>query len=79
MFVKTQRLVLKPIEAADVDTLMELLTDDVVKQTYMLPDFPDREASRPLALRIQAMSEDTGRYVAGIYAGQQLIGMLNET
>ena len=79
MYVKTERLELKPISAADVDTLMELLTDDLVKQTYMLPDFSDREASRPLAQRIKAMSEDPQRYVAGIYVGAQLVGMLNET
>ena len=79
MYVNTERLVLQPISAADVETLMELLTDEQVKQTYMLPDFADREASRPLAERIKAMSEDAARYVAGIYLGTQLIGMLNET
>jgi RimJ/RimL family protein N-acetyltransferase len=79
MHVKTQRLALQPIQAADVERLMELLTDEVVKQTYMLPDFASREASRPLAQRIQAMAEDPARYVAGIYLDEQLIGMLNET
>ena len=79
MHVKTQRLALQPIQAADVERLMELLTDEVVKQTYMLPDFASREASRPLAQRIQAMSEDPARYVTGIYLDEQLIGMLNET
>ena len=79
MYIQTQRLELKPIEDKDLDDLILLLTDDVVKQTYMLPDFPDRAAAMTLAKRIQALTNDQTRYVWGIYTGGQLIGMLNDT
>ena len=38
MYIKTKRLVLKPMSAADVPVLAELLADEVVKRTYMVPD-----------------------------------------
>lgn len=79
MYIKTERLELKPIRQDDLDTLVELLTDDTVKQTYMVPDFARREEAVPLAMRIIALSEQEARHVAGIYLGDALIGILNET
>lgn len=79
MYVKTERLELRPIEQEDFANLVELLTDDTVKQTYLLPDFSDGEAARKMAERIGKMSQDTGRFVAGIYLEGQLLGLMNET
>ena len=79
MYVKTQRLELKPITPAAMPALMELLTDDVVKKTYMLPDFTTREDAWKLADRILRMSEDPQMYVAGVYREAELIGLLNKT
>lgn len=79
MELKTKRLELKPLSAADKDALVELLTDDVVKQTYMVPDFPTRAAVENLAEKLRLLSGQKGRYVVGIFLGQTLIGILNET
>ena len=79
MYLKTSRLEVKTITPDSIDALVELLTDDVVKQTYMVPDFPDRAAAEKLAQRIRGLSENPERYVAGIYLCGQLIGTLNET
>lgn len=79
MYIKTERLVLQPIGEADLDSLMKLLTDNIVKQTYLLPDFPDLEAAHAMAQRIRALSQDAGRYVVGIYLDGRLVGLLNET
>lgn len=79
MYVKTQRLELKPVCTNGLVALTDLLTDDLVKQTYMVPDFASREDARKMARRISALTNDPGRYVAGIYLGDQLIGLLNET
>lgn len=79
MYIKTKRLELKPIAPDSLDALVELLTDDVVKQTYMVPDFPNREESEKLAQRLIILSEQEGRYAAGIYYRDSLIGILNET
>ena len=79
MYIKTERLELKPIAPDSLDALVELLTDDVVKQTYMVPDFPNREEAEKLAHRLITLSEQEERHVAGIYYGDSLIGILNET
>ena len=79
MYIKTNRLTLQSIASANLDQLVELLTDETVKKTYMIPDFPDREAAMKLARRIQQLSQDPDRYVVGMYLGDQLIGMMNDT
>lgn len=79
MYIKTKRLELKPISRDSLNALVELLTDDVVKQTYMVPDFPNRWEAEKLAQRLITLSEQEGRYVAGIYYRDSLIGILNET
>lgn len=79
MYIKTERLEMKPIAPESLDALVELLTDDVVKQTYMVPDFPNREESKKLAQRLITLSEQEERHVAGIYYRDSLIGILNET
>ena len=79
MYAKTERLVLRPILETSLESLAALFTDDTVKQTYMVPDFPHREAAVKFAGRIRQLSLDPGRYVAGIYLDTQLIGLMNET
>lgn len=79
MYLKTERLVLQPIAPADLPALVELLTDETVKQTYLVPDFPDEAAALAMAARIAQLSQDPQRYVAGLYLQGQLIGLLNET
>lgn len=79
MQIKTERLELKPISPESLDAVVELLSDETVKQTYMVPDFPNRQEAEKLANRLIALSEQEKRHVAGIYFGDALIGVLNET
>ena len=79
MKIQTKRLELGVISPGCVDTLMELLTDPVVKQTYMVPDFPDPESARALAERIIGLSSVEDRSVLGIFLEGQMIGILNKT
>ena len=79
MYIQTERLELKPIGQDSLETLAELLADDVVKQTYMVPDFSCPEEAVPLARHLMALSQQDDRLVVGIYAGSELTGILNET
>ena len=79
MQIKTERLELKPISPESLDAVVELLSDETVKQTYMVPDFPNRQEAEKLAQRLITLSEQEERHVAGIYFGDALIGILNET
>lgn len=79
MYIKTDRLELKPIVQESLDDLAELLTDEQVKQTYMVPDFSARAEAEALARRLMDLSGKPERHVAGIYWGDALVGILNET
>ena len=69
---------LRPILAEDREPMLDILTDDTVKQTYMLPDFADRDAALPLFCRLAELSRDESRYVRGICRDGRLIGFLND-
>lgn len=76
--IRTKRLILKPITEADQEAALNLLTNDIVKQTYMLPDFEKREDAIPLFRRLMDLSNGTTRYLRGIFLQDHLIGYLNE-
>ena len=74
----SERLVLKPIEETSKDELLEIVTNQEVKKTYMLPDFKDKEEKDAFFLRLKAISENLVRFVYGIYLEDHLIGFINE-
>ena len=75
---RTNRLIIKPFSQEDMESALDLLTDNSIKQTYMLPDFTTREDAIPLFLRLMALSTDGSRFVRGIYLDHALIGFLND-
>ena len=78
MMIQTRRLRLQAMSERDADAAVALLTNDLVKQTYMLPDFSSPEQAYGLFSRICAMSHDESRFVRGIYLGEDWIGMIND-
>ena len=79
MYIKTERLELKFISPDSLENLADLLSDEIVKQTYMVPDFPRRQEALNLAQRLMELSKQEERRVVGIYLGETLIGILNQT
>lgn len=79
MHLKTTRLEIKPITLADKESVVDLLTDETVSKTYMLPEYQNREEAEPLFQRLVQLSSDESRYVAGVYLDGRFIGMMNET
>lgn len=79
MYIQTKRLELKPVTDDAMAHLVELLTDDAVKQTYMVPDFEDHAAVQQLAERLRLLSGGEKPIVLGIYLDGGLIGLMNET
>ena len=78
MIVQTKRLTLKPFAQNDAGSALDLLTNDVIKNTYMLPDFEKREDALSLFQGLMKLSLDESHYVRGIYLGEHLIGYLND-
>lgn len=79
MKFKTNRLEVRPMAVEDKEAILDLLTDETVGKTYMLPEYRCREEAEPLFHRLVELSEDAGRYVAGVYLDGRFIGMMNET
>lgn len=79
MEITTRRLTLGPLSEGDQERVIDLFTNDMVKQTYILPDFETREAAIPLFHRVMTLSHAPDRFVWGIFLDGSFIGLLNET
>ena len=79
MQFQTSRLEISPILPGDKEAVLDLLTDETVGRTYMLPEYKSRQEAEPLFLRLTELGEDCSRYVAGVYLDGTFIGMMNET
>ena len=79
MEFSTNRLKIKPMFPADKESILDLLVDETVGKTYMLPEYQSREEAAPFFNRLVQLSQDESRYVAGVYLDGQFIGMINDT
>ena len=78
MYIKTERLELKPLSDSDRDNMIELLTNSEIKKTYMLPDFENEEQAEKLFLRLKEGSLAEKVYQVGIFLNGEVIGYANE-
>ena len=76
--IKTARLTLRSITEEDWRDMRELLYDERIKKTYMIPDFPTEEDARRLFRRFRDLSREPGRFVYGADCQGRLIGFLND-
>ena len=74
----TERLVLRAIENSDLEAMVDILMNEQVKETYMLPDFMSRQDAYPLFRKLHDLSNDPERYVFGIALNGQIIGFMND-
>ncbi len=74
----TERLVIKSMTESDKDAVIRLLTNDIVKKTYMIPEFDSKEALERMFNRYKDISKDASRYVRGVYLQGKLIGIVND-
>ena len=72
-------ITLGTIQQKDESATLDILTNDTVKQTYMLPDFESGDAAVQLFRKLMLMSQNPDFYVRGIYKNETLIGMVNHT
>ena len=78
MYVKTNRLELRPFMETDQEATVKILMDNQVNKTYMLPDFESAEKAAGLFRRLMELSHREGRYVAGICLNGEVIGFMND-
>ena len=79
MKFKTQRLTVRPFLDGDREKMLEMLYDESIKKTYMIPDFESVEAAEKLFSAFMRLSLDESRYVGAISCGGEIIGFMNDT
>ncbi len=80
MMIETERLVLRPYGNDDVNGLVRLLTDPIITETFMVPEFKSREEVQRLAKKLISFSspDDASHLELGIYLDGELIGFVND-
>ena len=69
---------LRPFASSDADSMIDLLLDEQVKKTYMVPDLASREAAKPLFDRLLELSHSENRFVRAISVEGKAVGMIND-
>lgn len=62
----------------DQDRILDMVTDNTVNKTYMLPDFANKTDAIPLFERLSKLSYDKSRYVRCISADGKAVGFMND-
>ena len=76
--MNTGNITLRCFEPRDGEAILDLLMDGQVKKTYMIPDFLDRAAARPLFERLAQLSRQEDRFVRAICLEDRAIGLVND-
>lgn len=69
---------IRPITLRDQASMLALLTNDTIKQTYMLPDFERKEDAIPLFRRLMDLSLDSAHFVRVMDENGEVVGFLND-
>ncbi len=76
--IKTRRLEIKPIVNEDREKLSELLVNEQIKKTFIIPDFPNQEALDKMINAFIELSFSNEHFTRGIYSNGELIGFVND-
>ena len=79
MNFKTERLIVRQFSDGDKEKMLEMLYDESIKKTYMIPDFADRAAAEKMLATFMRLSLDENRYVGAICLDGEIIGFMNDT
>ena len=79
MQFKTQRLTVRPFLDGDREKMIEMLYDESIKKTYMIPDFESVEAAEKLFSAFMRLSQEESRFVGAICLDDEIIGFMNDT
>ncbi len=76
--LKTNRLEMKPYQDNDQDAMIELLTNQRIREGFILPEFETENDAVGMFKKLQAYSLSDKHYERGIYKEDQLIGFVND-
>lgn len=76
--IRTERLLLKGYAPSDRDAVIDLLQNEEISRTFMVPEFESREQAEMLFNRLLEIAAQPDRIEYGVYLGDRLIGFVNE-
>ena len=78
LLINTKRLSLHSIENTDKQYLIELLTNEIISKTYMVPAFKNNDEKEKMFDHFKKISNNLERFLYGIYLNEKLIGFIND-
>ena len=78
MFIKTERLILRPYSDNDKDDMIDLLTNSTIKKTFMIPNLETEYERVQMFNKIKNFSLSDEHYERGIFLNDVLIGFIND-
>lgn len=79
MRIITERLSIKPYSQKDMAALIELLKDDTIKETFIIPDLHEQDQYEKMFNKMKRDTESIQHYAGGIYLNDILIGFILDT
>lgn len=78
MPINTERLCLNYINDNDKEDVIELLTNDEIRKTFIIPSFKSHDEEIQMFEALKAMSVSDEHFVYGIYLNGKIIGFIND-
>ena len=76
--LQTERFVIRPYSDADQARMIELLTDESIKETFIIPDYTTLAEAATMSEKLKCFSYTDEHYEKGIYADSKLRGFVND-
>ena len=76
--LRTERLLLRPFAEEDRQEMVDILCNEEIKKTYMIPDFTDIKEAQALFERMMSLSKQDDHFIYGIHFDNKLIGFVND-
>ena len=76
--IYTERLSLHAISDNDTERVIDIVMNEEVAKTYMVPEYKTRDEAIPLFNTLKKLSLSEDRFVYGIYLTDELIGFIND-
>lgn len=76
--LQTERLILKAYDECDRQQMVDILFNEDIKKTYMIPDFDDKKQAEELFEKLMNFSRSDNHFEYGVYFNNTLIGFVND-
>lgn len=76
--IQTKRLRLSPYQDSDREDMIDILCNEEIKKTFMIPDFKTKEDAAKMFHKLKDFSLSDEHFEYGVYLDNHLIGFIND-